>query len=280
MEKLTTGRTASLLSPELDDPTDWRPVFDWTAVINLGSIVYVGLDALSDYEVAAAVGESMFADLSSVAGSLYKFGAGRGLPGEVAPRRIAIHADEFNELIDDEFIPLLNKAGGAGFKVMAYTQIWSDDSHRLPIEPLVGPGRRYSRRRGRRWFEFPIRRAALLFHWGELERQVRVEGVVGKASDDESDAHFVVRPLGSRIGAWAWPQSEVLPDRATLEQRYAEMAVSLGDQPLRPPTWGGYRLAPAAFAFWQGRSSRLHDRVRYLRAPHGGSAGRIVRLAP
>jgi hypothetical protein len=116
MEKLTTGRTASLLSPELDDPTDWRPVFDWTSVIHLGGIVYVGLDALSDYEVAAAVGNSMFADLTSVAGSLYKFGAGRGLPGEVTPRRIAIHADEFNELIGDEFIPLLNKAGGAGFQ--------------------------------------------------------------------------------------------------------------------------------------------------------------------
>ena len=126
MEKLTTGRTASLLSPELDDPGDWRPVFDWTSVINVGGIVYIGLDALSDYEVAAAVGNSMFADLTSVAGSLYKFGAGRGLPVEIAPRRIAIHADEFNELIGDEFIPLLNKAGGAGFQVTAYTQTWSD----------------------------------------------------------------------------------------------------------------------------------------------------------
>jgi conjugal transfer pilus assembly protein TraD len=126
MEKLTTGRTAALLSPALDDPADWRPVFDWNAVINLGGIVYVGLDALSDYEVAAAVGNSMFADLTSVAGSLYKFGPGRGLPGEIAPRRIAIHADEFNELIGDEFIPLLNKAGGAGFQVTAYTQTWSD----------------------------------------------------------------------------------------------------------------------------------------------------------
>ena len=126
MEKLTTGRTAALLSPALDDPADWRPVFDWNAVINLGGIVYVGLDALSDYEVAAAVGNSMFADLTSVAGSLYKFGPGQGLPGEITPRRIAIHADEFNELIGDEFIPLLNKAGGAGFQVTAYTQTWSD----------------------------------------------------------------------------------------------------------------------------------------------------------
>lgn len=126
MEKLTTGRTAALLSPQLDDPDDWRPVFDWASVINLGGIVYIGLDALSDYEVAAAVGNSMFADLTSVAGSLYKFGPARGMPVALAPRRIAIHADEFNELIGDEFIPLLNKAGGAGFQVTAYTQTWSD----------------------------------------------------------------------------------------------------------------------------------------------------------
>ena len=131
MEKLTTGRTASLLSPDREDPTDWRPVFDWTAVINLRGVVYVGLDSLSDYEVAAAVGNSMFADLTSVAGSLYKFGIGRGLPGETASRRIAIHADEFNELIGDEFIPLLNKAGGAGFQVTAYTQTWSDVEARI-----------------------------------------------------------------------------------------------------------------------------------------------------
>jgi conjugative coupling factor TraD (TOL family) len=138
MEKLTTGRTASLLSPELDDPTDWRPVFDWSSVINLGGIVYVGLDALSDYEVAAAVGNSMFADLTSVAGSLYKFGAGRGLPGEIVPRRIAIHADEFNELIGNEFIPLLNKAGGAGFQVTAYTQTWSDVEARIGSPAKAG----------------------------------------------------------------------------------------------------------------------------------------------
>jgi conjugative coupling factor TraD (SXT/TOL subfamily) len=138
MEKLTTGRTAALLSPDLTDADDWRPWFDWTSVINLGGIVYVGLDALSDYEVAAAVGNSMFADLTSVAGSLYKYGTGRGLPGEVQPRRIAIHADEFNELIGDEFIPLLNKAGGAGFQVTAYTQTWSDVEARIGSRPKAG----------------------------------------------------------------------------------------------------------------------------------------------
>jgi conjugative coupling factor TraD (SXT/TOL subfamily) len=105
-------------------------VFDWNAVINLGGIVYVGLDALSDYEVAAAVGNSMFADLTSVAGSLYKYGPGRGLPLPVTPRRIAIHADEF--------IPLLNKAGGAGFQVTAYTQTWSDVEARIGSRPKAG----------------------------------------------------------------------------------------------------------------------------------------------
>lgn len=138
MEKLTTGRTAALLSPALDDCADWRPVFDWTSVINLGGIVYVGLDALSDYEVAGAVGNSMFADLTSVAGGLYKFGPGRGLPGETNMRRIAIHADEFNELIGDEFIPLLNKAGGAGFQVTAYTQTWSDVEARVGSSAKAG----------------------------------------------------------------------------------------------------------------------------------------------
>ena len=138
MEKLTTGRIASLLSPVYDDPLDWRPVFDWTSIIHLGGIVYIGLDALSDYEVAAAVGNSMFADLTSVAGRLYKFGPGRGLPGKTVQRRIAIHADEFNELIGDEFIPLLNKAGGAGFQVTAYTQTWSDVEARIGSRPKAG----------------------------------------------------------------------------------------------------------------------------------------------
>jgi len=138
MEKLTTGRTAFLLSPAYDDLSDWRPVFDWSSVIHLSGIVYVGLDALSDYEVAAAVGNSMFADLTSVAGSLYKFGTGHGLPGPTRPRRIAIHADEFNELIGDEFIPLLNKAGGAGFQVTAYTQTWSDVEARIGSKAKAG----------------------------------------------------------------------------------------------------------------------------------------------
>ena len=138
MEKLTTGRTALLLSPDSNDADDWRPIFDWASVINMGGIVYVGLDALSDYEVAAAVGNSMFADLTSVAGSLYKFGRVSDTPGDTPACRIAIHADEFNELIGDEFVPLLNKAGGAGFQVTAYTQTWSDVEARIGSAAKAG----------------------------------------------------------------------------------------------------------------------------------------------
>lgn len=126
MEKLTTGKIADLISPDYEDMDDERPIFDWQSVINNAGIVYVGLDALSDAEVAGAIGNSMFADLTSVAGQIYKFGQSFGLPVKAKPRKIAIHADEFNELIGDEFIPLLNKAGGAGFQVTAYTQTWSD----------------------------------------------------------------------------------------------------------------------------------------------------------
>ena len=135
MEKLTTGPVAALLSPDQSDEGDWRPVFDWGGVIRSGGIVYVGLDSLSDYEVAAAVGNSMFADLTSVAGALYKEGTSGGQASQV---KISIHADEFNELIGDEFIPLLNKAGGAGFQVTAYTQTWSDVEARIGSKPKAG----------------------------------------------------------------------------------------------------------------------------------------------
>lgn len=128
LEKLTSGSTASLLAPIYADIADKRPILDWMRVIRENAVVYVGLDALSDHEVASAVGNSMFADFTSVAGALYKFGDTRGLPevpGHVR-QRISVHADEFNELVGDEFIPLLNKAGGAGVQVTAYTQTASD----------------------------------------------------------------------------------------------------------------------------------------------------------
>lgn len=129
LEKLTTGKVSELLSPTWDNPTEKRRVFDWDKIMNTGGIVYVGLDSLSDAEVAAAVGNAMFADLTSTAGRRYKFGTAFGQSQGLDvkdSKKVAIHADEFNELIGDEFVPLLNKAGGAGYQVTVYTQTWSD----------------------------------------------------------------------------------------------------------------------------------------------------------
>ena len=105
--------------------------------------------------------------------------------------------------------------------------------------------------------------AALQYHWVELERVVRIEGVVEKVSDAESDAYFDSRPHDSRIGAWASPQSQVIDGRGTLVANAAKYAAQFMLQPPRPPHWGGYRLKPEVWEFWQGRKSRLHDRLRY-----------------
>ncbi len=126
LEKLTTGRVAELISPNYEDPHDKRPIFTWADIINQGGVAYIGLDSLSDYEVGGVVGNGMFADLTSLAGKGYKYGFSFGQSADGQKRRVSIHADEFNELIGDEFIPMLNKAGGAGFEVTAYTQTWSD----------------------------------------------------------------------------------------------------------------------------------------------------------
>ena len=121
-------------------------------------------------------------------------------------------------------------------------------------------------------------RASLLFFWKEIERQVRVSGTVARASDAESDAYFASRPSGSRLGAWASPQSAVIPSRATLDARLADAVERFGpDDVPRPPNWGGYRLGPVVLEFWQGRASRLHDRIRYRR---DGASWVIERLAP
>jgi len=134
----------------------------------------------------------------------------------------------------------------------------------------------YESRKGRELEENPY--ASLLFHWVELERQVRIEGRVEKVAPEESEEYYRSRPLGSRVGAWASPQSRVLADRASLERRLGELTQQLGEDPPRPPHWGGYRLVPECLEFWQGRPSRLHDRVRYALVSAGN--WRIERLAP
>lgn len=133
----------------------------------------------------------------------------------------------------------------------------------------------YDSRKGRELAQQPY--AALQFHWVELERVVRIEGRVEKVSAQQSDAYFASRPLDSRIGAWASPQSQPIASRAVLVANAAKAAARHGLNPPRPAHWGGYRLAPDRWEFWQGRKSRLHDRIRYTL-----EAGRWIRqrLAP
>jgi len=133
----------------------------------------------------------------------------------------------------------------------------------------------YLSRKGR---QLEVNRAAcLVFLWSAIERQVRIEGTVEKIATAESDAYFASRPLGARIAAWASAQSERVADRAALESSLQQMKARHGDDPPRPPHWGGYRLTPSAIEFWQGRENRLHDRLLYRRAE---GAWTIERLAP
>jgi len=133
----------------------------------------------------------------------------------------------------------------------------------------------YKSRKGRDLAAHPM--AALTFMWKELERQVRIEGAVEKISAEESRAYYETRPLGSRIGAWASPQSEPIESRAWLEGRWEELTRLHGESPPAPPHWGGYRVLPDYLEFWQGRQSRLHDRVAYTRS---NAQWTIARLAP
>ena len=133
----------------------------------------------------------------------------------------------------------------------------------------------YDSRKGRELAAAPF--AALLFHWIDLERVVRIEGAVEKVSAEESDAYYQSRPLDSRLGAWASPQSQVIASRAVLVANAAKAAAKYGLHPPRPPHWGGYRLLPDTWEFWQGRKSRLHDRLLYRLE---GGAWVRERLAP
>ena len=134
----------------------------------------------------------------------------------------------------------------------------------------------YQSRKGKELAENP--RGCLLFYWSKLWRQVRIEGAVEKVSEEESEAYFQSRPLGSKIGAWASNQSEVIASREILEARFAELQKRFGDKVPRPPHWGGYRLRPHTIEFWQGQENRLHDRLCYRLQEDGSWV--IERLGP
>ncbi len=136
----------------------------------------------------------------------------------------------------------------------------------------------YESRKGREISDHPF--AALTFFYPQLERQIRIEGMVEKVSAEESDEYFNSRPRGSQIGAWVSNQSTIIENRAVLEARQRELEAQFADKPVpRPPHWGGYRVVPHVVEFWQGRPSRLHDRIRYSRTAVG-QAWQIDRLSP
>jgi len=134
----------------------------------------------------------------------------------------------------------------------------------------------YESKKGKALDENP--QAALIFFWKEIERQIRIEGVTEKIAATESDAYFFSRPEGSRIGAWASPQSEIIKNRQVLEENVQRFSGEFKNSIPRPPHWGGYRVIPELIEFWQGRSNRLHDRIQYTKTRNG--SWKVDRLAP
>jgi pyridoxamine 5'-phosphate oxidase len=135
----------------------------------------------------------------------------------------------------------------------------------------------YNSNKGKEIEENPY--ACLVFFWKELERQIRISGTIEKVSEAESDEYFFSRPVGSRIGAWASPQSSIIPSRETIEMNLTKYEQQFaGGEITRPPHWGGYIVKPTVVEFWQGRSNRLHDRIQYLKQQEG--MWKIERLAP
>jgi pyridoxamine 5'-phosphate oxidase len=168
----------------------------------------------------------------------------------------------------------------AGVDAVALATATSDGAPSVRMVLLKGADDRgftvftnYESRKGRELTENP--RAALLFHWPGPGRQVRVEGLVAKISEAESDAYFATRPRGGRLAALASRQSEPLASREALEARFAEFDAAYPDEVPRPPNWGGFRLVPETYEFWQHRDNRLHDRLRYRRDADGWVTERL-----